>query len=815
MRAIERFDSRVIEQIQHVIKDARGQEVLFAGSCDSSGTVVDISTGARGTERQVPALMEFMERGDAVIHNHPSGDLRPSDADLKVASMLGNAGIGFIIVDNPVDDIYVVAEPVGKKNIEPLDTDKMISYLDPKGSIAKFLPAYEAREVQVDLLQEVCRAFNEDSITAVEAGTGVGKSLAYGIPAVQWGDKNEERVVISTATINLQQQLIEKDIPLIKSIIGSRVKVVLVKGRGNYVCLKRLKELPEEDSLFNDENETFKAIRKWAETSKDGSKSDLSFYPDSELWSRICSESDACLGIKCGFRDSCFVLRARKDAASAKVLVVNHHLLFSDLSMRAGGVGYDSTAVLPPFRRIIFDEAHNIESAATSFFSEQFNRFSLFKQLNRVFARKGNRTMGLLIKLLPGKNNSKRRSSFFGVIEDIRSRAENLDQITAGVLGHQYTLRISGEDLSEGAIEALEMMKMLQTKLVDLINHISKLVREKEDQKPEEEGPAAELKLVLRRLEGFSSVLETFRDYKEIDDKVLWIEKRYQRGKTSSAYNYIATPIDITGVMKEVVYEPYKTIFFTSATLTVNASFHYWFSRVGLSSPGMLEEKVRGRLLESPFPYQTNVFFGIPKDGPEPKSEEYQNFVIDTVAETLELSEGKGLVLFTSYAMLEKTYEGVKNRMDAKKIPVLKQGSDDRAKLLARFNREISSVLFATESFWQGVDAPGETCGVVIMCRLPFRVPSNPVIRARMEAIEKEGGNAFMDYSLPEAVMRFKQGFGRLMRKQSDRGAVLVLDKRITTKAYGRIFLSSLPPTIRLIGSWKSVLTHLEEFLYP
>ena len=397
----ERIYPSVIEHMRETILEAGGSEVLFVGRVDSEGRIKGVAAVARGDEASVPALAPHMERGDAVIHNHPGGNLRPSRADLRIAAQIGSQGIGFFIVDNDVRRIYVVAEPVLVAEARPLDGDMLAALLEPGGELERRMPGYEARRPQIDMLRFTAATFNSGGICVAEAGTGVGKSLAYLIPALSWVDGNEGRVVISTATINLQEQLLDKDIPLVRRVLGKDIPTVLVKGRSNYLCLARLREALEEKSLFEEEDSVLDTVDRWARETPTGSRSDLPFFPGESLWSRVCSEADSCTGLRCPHREKCFLLKARREAAAARVLVVNHHLLFSDLALRVKGAGFDSTAVLPPFRRVVFDEAHNIEGSATSFFSETLNRLLVHRYLGRLLRSRGRHRAGLLPKISP------------------------------------------------------------------------------------------------------------------------------------------------------------------------------------------------------------------------------------------------------------------------------------------------------------------------------------------------------------------------------------------------------------------------------
>lgn len=804
-----RFTTDSRQQLVQAIEEADGQEVLAVGSLDENRLVAEISIAARGTAEAVPALMPYMQKGDVVIHNHPSGDTRPSDADLAVASKIGNLGIGFYIVDNEVEITYVVAEAVEGGRVEPLEIEDLVSHLLPGGSLSKAADHYEPRDSQIDMLESVVRGFNENSIVVVEAGTGVGKSLAYLIPAFQWADQNEERVVISTATINLQQQLIESDIPLVRRITGTKAKAVLVKGRRNYLCLKRLEEALEEQVLFGDEeDDELTAIRKWAEHTQTGGKDDLSFLPTAETWGRVCSEADTCLGLRCSRRNDCFILKSRREAAAAQILVVNHHLLFSDLAIREAGAGYDITAVLPPFQKVIFDEAHNMEKSATSFFSESLSRFGVYRALNVLVRTRRGKTRGLLLMLRSVSTQTDVLEELPARVADARKTVEELDEI-GRLLEGETTSRLIRERVTPLFEDALERIAKLQASLVPVMNGLHRIVDEfKDDDEPE---MIINAKSTLRRIEAMALFCQSFIEHEEHDDRVFWIEKR----KTTAGDSYTvfnSTPVDVAGVMRDTVFSHYDTVVCTSATLTVQDDFGYWFRRIGLDDPG--DRHVESRSLPSPFPYSDNVLLAAPKDGPEPGHGEYVPFAVEMIKDALEISEGSGLVLFTSYRMLADVFDAVSGELAEQGINALRQGTDDRQRLLRNFTADAASVLFATDSFWEGVDTPGEALRVVIICRLPFQVPNDPVIEARHERILARGGNPFMELSLPDAVTRFKQGFGRLMRRTTDHGVVLVLDPRVLTKRYGTAFLESLPETKRCFGSKADILREIETILY-
>jgi ATP-dependent DNA helicase DinG len=812
LKADQRLTRSVIQEMRAAIADADGNEVFFVGSVDVDGKVSTISVGARGNTEAVPVLSPHLAEGDVIIHNHPSGGTHPSSADLSIASRLGNQGIGFFIVDNDVEQLYAVAEPVEAREIVPLDEEHLAACLAPGGGLSRVYPLYEERTSQVGMLRLVCKAFNGEEICAAEAGTGVGKSLAYLLPAAAWAVRNGERVVVSTNTINLQQQLVEKDMPLVRKVLGQDPKVVLVKGRGNYLCLHRLNEALEEATLFEERDPELLSIREWARTTETGSRTDLSFYPKEETWSKVCSEADACLGLRCAHREGCFVLKARREASSAKILIANHHLLFADLALRVAGSGFDDPAVLPPFRRVIFDEAHNVEKAATSFFSQSFSRPMVLRFLGRLLRRRKGRVTGhfqALARLLGRSALSKRVPE---LIDAVQARSEELDTAALEILGGSASLLLDAgtmPDFRDGAGGPLANLSFAIRELGEAFEQVFEKIGEKEDQKgagdaSQKETLVWDCRVQLSRLAGIADVCDRFRTEEAGRNDVFWLEGR------DRTVRFVITPLDIGPLMRDAVFEPIKTVLFTSATLTVSDSFSFWAGRIGLD--GLAGREPIFRTFPSPFNYREHVLLGVPTDAPAPDSPRQKDFLARFITKALLASHGAGLVLFTSYSLLRDVTAAAQPALNAAGIRVLKQGDDDRARLLDSFRAERSSVLFATDSFWEGVDAPGETLQVVILCRLPFRVPSEPVLKARMAAIEQRGGNPFAELSLPDAVVRMRQGFGRLMRRQDDTGVVLILDPRIVTKQYGAVFLQSLPETRRSVAPAADVLRAVRDF---
>ena len=800
---------------------------MFAlGYCDEDGLVAVLEVAARGNETSVLALNRFQNSSrspDVLIHNHPSAFLTPSDQDLVIASRAAEGGIGSFIVDNRVEKVYVIAEPTLRRKRKALDPDRLCAALEAGGAVSRRLPSYEIRESQLDLMRLIIRGFNEDALVAAEAGTGVGKSFAYILPALMFALANDERILLSTATITLQQQLFDKDIPLVISALGKKIKVVLVKGRGNYLCRRRLEDAIREQSLYEEDDRDIRAVLAWSEVTKTGSRSDLSFMPRDELWSRICSEADLCMGMRCPERERCFVLALRKEAADARVLVANHHLLFADIAARQEGAGYDSTVVLPPYRRIIIDEAHKVEDAATSFFSKEFSRLGLYRQLGRLYRQRRGRQQGLLLRF-PGLDRQELDDAA-EAIEKTRNAADALDQAGLDLCVDEGVFRLcSPRDLSV----LLPPLITLRKCLTALAGRLRSLVEFAEDSEGETAGVddagrnavVWEVKAVLRRLETVGLICGAFIEYSERPQEVMWIEvhRSAASGDDRGSWAvFTVTPLEVAPLLGTALFEPHKTVVCLSATLTVagspdSPSFAYWNSRSGITLAAG-RELLTGQF-PSPFPYARSVLLAAPADAPLPDEGQYPAFVEKAVLELTELTGGSGLILFTSYEALKNTYAAAAPVLEKQGIRCLKQGDDDRSRLLAAFLADQSSVLFGTDSFWEGVDAPGDTLRMVILCRLPFRTPRDPVFEARREALEKQGRNPFMELSLPEAVMKFKQGFGRLMRRSGDRGIVAVLDGRILRKRYGDFFIRSLPKTRTGFGEFSSVLRDIESFLY-
>ena len=700
--------------------------------------------------------------------------------------------------------------------VVPLDPEQMGYYLSEEGPFAASSESYEERPVQIELLKNITEAFNNDSIGVFEAGTGVGKSFAYLIPSMAWALKNHEKIVISTGTINLQQQLVEKDIPIAEKIIGKKVKYILLKGRQNYVCKRRFEAFSVQRELFDADGELVERLCEWVKTTESGSKSEATFFISDNLWSKINSESDACMGKHCPFFSECFVMKIRKKASSANLLIVNHHLLFADIETRMHGAGYDDAAVLPPYRRIIFDEAHGIENAATSFFSESFNRFEVIKSINQLYRKKRNSESGFLCTLTLLSSMEENSVSLYSMVSRIKNDIVNLETAAMDMFRNESTIRLCASNaLSFGAV--ISLAATLASSIDELVFYARKLLEGIDDS--DKEIPAYwETKTLINRLHSICIVLNDFSSWQEKPDLVFWMQKKCL-SKDSSFENsnpffvvMTETPLDIAPMMLAGVFEPMKTVVCTSATLKTGRNFSYWMRRTGA---GFVDsERVLKGQFDSPFPYSKNMLFAVPSDAPFPEDMNFQYWVESALCKLILAADGRTLVLFTSYDSLKKAYNSVSVKLKEFSGAILRQGSDDNARLLENFKKDVSSVLFATDSFWQGVDVPGDSLCQVVIVKLPFSVPNDPIFTARSEVIEKQGGSSFMELSIPDAIIKFRQGIGRLIRKSSDKGVVAVLDKRIYEKRYGSVFMSNVPDCKKMYEPLDSICSAVTKFIF-
>lgn len=838
--AADRISPDAAAGMREAINGTGGREVFFAGTLNAEGLVQRVRVCARGSENAVPALIEDLRLREVVIHNHPSGDIAPSEPDLQLSVIFSAQGHGVYIVDNDVRRAYVVVEPFLDRDRSALDDTELSALLEPDGPFARRLPDFEFRPQQIEMMAAVARAFNNASPAVIEAPTGVGKTFAYLLPAILWAVRNRERVVISTRTITLQEQLIHKDLPLLADATGLEFSAVLVKGRSNYLCWRKLRRALTEATLFDDEEESrqLQAIADWAEKTEDGTLADLPFVPGRDLWSQVCSESDTCRIAACATPQKCFIGKARRSIAKADLLVVNHHMLFSDLAIKQETGQFSSTGVLPAYFRVILDEAHNIEDSATEYFGVTADRLATMALLGRLFRADGGRGRGLLpflaTRLLSERLEASRgdidaaldiaedrllaalsaaRASVTEAFDALRAfAAEHTNQI-----GRDAKLRLTEACLSEPDLREIHAGPVMTaardlTACARLCEDLLKILKEipaasNDAREAPFLGETLQLDAYRARLERTAAALVEGVGPELAENTVRWIEID---SKNPAVVRVVRCPLQVGRQLADWVWSNLKTTVLTSATLTVRRRFDYIFERLGLDQ--IHDQDVETLDLETPFDFQSQALLAVATDLPDPSHARFLQEAVDAMGDALAITGGHAFVLFTSFSALGYAHSRLAPALQRNGIASLRQGEAARTHLLDRFRRDASSVLFGTDSFWEGVDVAGDALQCVILPKLPFRVPTDPIQEARAEAIDASGRNAFMEYTVPQAVIKFRQGFGRLIRRRTDRGVILVLDGRVASRRYGRVFLESLPGMRVVKGPRRAVLAALREF---
>jgi ATP-dependent DNA helicase DinG len=634
------------------------------------------------------------------------------------------------------------------------------------GLLNQHLEGYELREEQLEMARQIAEAYSKGHIALIEAGTGIGKSLAYLAPAILWALKHNERTVIATHTIALQEQLIEKEIPFLLKILDADVKAALVKGMGNYLCLKKYSELEEDHPQ----------LENWVMRTGDGSRSDVDFFVPSHLWDKISAEPERCTGSKCPHYKPCFFFKARRHLQDAKVLVVNHHLLFADLTAEK------DQNILPEFERLILDEAHNLEEIALESLSERVDKAQLIKLLSHKLEVPMDAPSELQVRL--GIDLPAQRHNLMLKVEEAFSKLP--EQASAN-----FRLKEAlPEEMSKCFLELQEEMARFAVSLQSLVSALEKF--------PQMDNLALDLYALSNRLSKTAETIDCFFSAEKKESRLRWIEK------TASNAALCEADLDVSSYLQELIFEKFPTASLCSATLAANREFSFIRSRLGIDKSNRV---VSEKIYDSPFDYKNRTFLAVPTDMPEPADPAFLRTAADVVLKAVEASAGSAFVLFTSYEMLNQCYELLKNKID-----ILRQGDASRMSLLDKFKANKGSILFGTDSFWEGVDVPGDALRLVIIVKLPFKVPDDPIVSAKGDLLKKEGKNPFMDYLLPEAAIKFKQGFGRLMRRKTDRGCIVCLDRRLISKSYGKLFLKSLPNCPVVMDQSAKIIDKIKKF---
>jgi ATP-dependent DNA helicase DinG len=650
-------------------------------------------------------------------------------------------------------------------------------FFSPGGILARSPLPYEYRPGQLEMAKAVETALAERRHLIVEAGTGTGKTLAYLLPALRSG----QRVIISTGTKALQDQLYFRDVPFLESLLGD-LRVCYMKGRANYLCRHKLVSLRNQPILTGlEEIDQYRQIAEWEQTTETGDRSEIAGLPEaSALWAKLDARSDACLGSTCPDYRRCFITEMRRKALESDIIIVNHHLFFADLAVKREAAGAPDAGVLPDAAAVVFDEAHELEDVASSYFGLSVSNIR-FEELARDAEA-----------MLRGKEGA---GNMPGLTQQLRDRARLFFSALpmAGDGRQPFTQR---EEFLEGSGDLY----------LGVTATLRRLEAEMEDLKNVEEAPGLRKRVARLRSE-LEFLLES-----HANNTVYWLERRVyggadrngpvvRPGRSQTRNTFVqATPIDVSELLSELVFETIPTVVLTSATLTVQGGFQHLRRRLGL-------KEARELVVPSHFRYGEQALLYLPPEMPDPRDPEFPEAAARCIQRVLEISQGRAFCLFTSYSQMRDLYERLLPVLD---FPILLHGNAPRKALLEEFRSTPNAVLFGTASFWQGVDVQGEALSCVIIDRLPFAVPSDPVVQARMKVIEEAGGKPFFDYQVPEAVLTLKQGFGRLIRSLEDRGVLVLLDPRIRRQRYGQAFLQSLPP-YRMTAS----ITDVEKFFSP
>ena len=821
------------------IRLAGGREVCFVCGVGADGIVTSARAVARGTSAQVLALPGNAQRGEMLVHNHPSGWLEPSDADMNIAARLHDDGIGFAIVDNDVTDLYVVTEVprVAPKVVVPASSIERD--FGPDGPLAKGFTAYESRDGQRDMATTIARTYADGGVALLEAGTGVGKSMAYLVPALRWAAANKERTVVSTNTITLQEQLFGKDLPLLADLLTDQpVRFALLKGWRNYLCLSRLTQAQAGSaSLFEaPQREELETLVAWSKVTKDGSLSDLATPPRPDVWDEVAAEGDLCTRLKCPHFDACFVFKARKVAATADVVVVNHSLLLADIAVRRASQNWAEAAVLPAYAHLVVDEGHHLEDAAANHLGSSVSNRAVSKLINRLERRGGRDAKGLLPTLetrlmargdlLSVASLDLLRARLRPALDDARGDSADLfDRITGWMQESSLaTVRLT-PDLHQESVWRNGLHGALNNlmKALNSIGENLRLIRERlETEDERDEGLLAllqELRGVGSRVSAHVDALRATLDPPEGGPGfVRWAELRGRADAFTARGNMVSqtvllysVPLDLAPILREDLFGRLSSTVVTSATLTADAKFNFLLGRLGLDER---ETNIETAIFPSPFDYAEHALLVVPSDTPAPNVDPmgHQRAVVQHVLDVASASDGGLFVLATSHRDVRALSAALRAPAAANGWPLLVHGEDGRDALLRRFRQSGRAILIGTATFWEGVDVPGHALRGLIITKLPFRVPTEPMVAAQCDAIEARGGNAFMEYMLPHATLRLKQGVGRLIRTATDRGVIVLDDVRVVTKYYGRDLLDALPPARRVLGPWSGAESQITDF---
>ncbi|GAB4453204.1 MAG: helicase C-terminal domain-containing protein [Anaerolineae bacterium] len=781
-------------QAHRALDDAQATRQLFDALLDQarrldSRVVEEVAQISRRTSWPLSVVFQDLSRERR--YQPPTGSL---GQQLAAKGIIGDAAAdgGFALMqDNGgyQPPLKPAATPA------PLSIEKLCAMLETGGLFEQKFKGFEYRSQQVDMMANVIGAFNNDDHMLIEAGTGTGKSMAYLIPAIYWAAQNGERVVISTNTINLQDQLLNKDIPLLQRLLPVNFKAVAMKGRSNYVCPRRVQMFQDKGNHSHRELRLLAKLLVWLPSTTTGDREEL-FMPDyseQALWSQVSSDPAICTPRTCS-ADTCFYARARRAAESAHVIVVNHALLLADVNV--------DNNIIPEYKYLIVDEAHHLEDTVTgqlSFVIDQRLLAQLLRELSQPL-RGSDRRVGFIPELAKRSANAVPPSLQDDVTAIVTQSEETLERLNGslrqlfkalhafvnempGQSNYNLKIRLTDNARNQPAWSNVEMLwENVDAGLKDVSAAMgilySMLTELEAYDVPHWEEMLAGLTSYRGRLDEIRSNLKTIISAPK-DDRILWVEQDVQN-RSISLHN---APLHVGGLVQEYLFKPKKSVILTSATLRTANSFDYIQERLDLWD-------VEGTSVGSPFDYENNTLVYLPTNIPEPNSPGFQKTSADALVKLVKQLKGRTLVLFTSYSQLKQTANAIKRPLADAGIVVYQQGDgSSRRQMIENFKTADQAVLLGTRSFWEGVDIPGDNLSCVVITKIPFAVPTDPIVSARAETFD----NAFYQYSVPQAILMFRQGFGRLIRTQSDRGVVAIFDRRVISKSYGQAFLDSLP----------------------
>ena len=798
----DRFSEESLQTIKKYLEEHNNKSMIFKATFDEDEKIQKPFFLSLYKKKSFEETLTKVGKNEVVIRTTKPNQLYPSDMELELSEELyTRRNIAYCLLSSDLDDFYFVQD-IDRIFLEEIDIE---NYFAKDGILAKEIKGFEYRQEQEEMAQYIQDAINEDRKIIVEAGTGTGKTLAYLIPSIKWAVTNKKKVIIATNTINLQEQLLLKDIPLAKSIIKDEFSYVLVKGRNNYVCKRLFNELVlgksiDIETFSMEAREQIEYILKWGNKTKTGDKAELPFevYPD--VWELVQSTTELCLGKKCPYRKECFYMKTRMEKMEADILISNHHVFFADLNVRAE-TDFDSEyLILPRYDMVIFDEAHNVESVARSYFSVEVSQISFTRLLNRIYQKKNKRKKekSALIRVedTVDEKNLEDSEQYIYLLNTLKEEISILQNI-----GDEYfdEIRKIYETNTEAPIKKslnnFEMTKsrflenlrekkdIFQSKLADFLNlmmSFNNVIDEEKDKNPEVINFNNHLKMFKAYIDSFKFI-NSFED----DNYIYWLDINSKRTNVVLT----ATPLNIAQKLSTVLFDNLDRLVFASATIVVNGNFDYFKKSLGLDEEDCIEA-----IIKSPFDYDEQMSVYIPSDIQD--SENINAFVSDAskfILNILLKTNGKAFILFTSYTMLNQIYYSISKKLKDKGFEVFLHGDKPRSQIIKEFKEAENPILFGTISFWEGVDVQGENLSNVIITKLPFLVPTDPVVSAISKKIEEDGGNSFMDFQLPEAIIKFKQGVGRLIRKKTDSGNIFILDNRILKKRYGSLFINALP----------------------